>query len=77
MISTWQTRLTTEADDLRQRVDALAAFIGTQEFDALPHDDRFYLQEQLKPMRVYLGILDVRIQRLQAAINAKQAAARE
>lgn len=57
------TRLIGEYNDLKERVIKLEKFIGTNDFNKLPDQDRIDLCEQIKHMRPYLQVLHRRMYR--------------
>lgn len=67
MDSETRTRLFSERDDLRERINRLTSFVGTEQFDALSADDQRDLREQLDHMRPYLAVLVRRAERARHA----------
>lgn len=58
---TWEDRLEIEADELKERIDKLGAFIGGELFNALPENARKVLNDQKQVMDTYYSILSLRL----------------
>lgn len=57
----YQQRVNNERDALNEKIISLRKFLGTEPFDAIPHDEQFRLRLQYDLMCLYRIVLSERI----------------
>ena len=60
-MSSWQERVQFELNELKQRIESLYNFLGTDGFYKLSENHQEMLKTQLEIMRAYASILTLRL----------------